>query len=55
MPKRHEQSRLLFINEARKLCQKEFIRWFKLTYEINPLLNYFEEKEIASANALSDG
>jgi pimeloyl-ACP methyl ester carboxylesterase len=48
MPKkRHEQSRLLFINEARKLCQKEFIRWFKLTYEINPLLNYFEEKEIA--------
>jgi len=48
MPKkRHEQSRILFINEARKLCQKEFIRWFKLTYEINPLLNYFEEKEIA--------
>jgi pimeloyl-ACP methyl ester carboxylesterase len=48
MPKkRHEKSRLLFINEARKLCQKEFIRWFKLTYEVNPLLNYFEEKEIA--------
>jgi pimeloyl-ACP methyl ester carboxylesterase len=47
MPKkRHEKSRLLFINEAKKLCQKEFIRWFKLTYEINPLLNYFEEKEI---------
>jgi len=47
MPKkRHEKSRLLFINEAKKLCQKEFIRWFKLTYEVNPLLNYFEEKEI---------
>lgn len=47
MPKkRHEQSRLLFINEAKKLCQKEFVRWFKLTYELNPLLNYFEEKEI---------
>jgi pimeloyl-ACP methyl ester carboxylesterase len=48
MPKkRHQKSRLLFINEAKKLCQKEFIRWFKLTYEVNPLLNYFEEKEIA--------
>lgn len=48
MPKkRHEKSRLLFINEAKKLCQKEFVRWFKLTYELNPLLNYFEEKEIA--------
>ena len=47
MPKkRHEKSRLLFINEAKKLCQKEFIRWFKLTYDVNPLLNYFEEKEI---------
>jgi len=47
MPKkRHERSRLLFINEARKLCQKEFIRWFKLTQEVVPLLNYFEEKEI---------
>ncbi len=47
MPKkRHEKSRLLFINEAKKLCQKEFVRWFRLTYEVNPLLNYFEEKEI---------
>ncbi|MEW5978072.1 MAG: alpha/beta hydrolase [Acidobacteriota bacterium] len=47
MPKkRHQRSRLLFVNEARKLCQKEFLRWFKLTHEVNPLLRYFEEKEI---------
>lgn len=47
MPKkRHRESRLLFVNEAKKLCQKEFIRWFKLTYEVNPLLRFFEEKEI---------
>ena len=47
MPRRrHRKSRLLFINEAKKLCQKEFIRWFKLTYEVNPLLRFFREKEL---------
>ena len=44
--KRHRESRLLFVNEAKKLCQKEFIRWFRLTYEVNPLLKFFEETEI---------
>lgn len=44
--KQHEESRNLFINEAKKLCQKEFIRWFKLTKDINPLLKYFKEKSI---------
>lgn len=44
--KRHAESRLLFVNEARKLCQKEFLRWYRLTYEINPLLRYFNEKEL---------
>lgn len=37
----HRESRLLFVREARKLCQKEFLRWFKLTAEINPLLRLF--------------
>ncbi|MEM8488147.1 MAG: alpha/beta hydrolase [Bacteroidota bacterium] len=47
MPRRrHRKSRLLFINEAKKLCQKEFIRWFKLTSEVNPLLRFFREKEM---------
>ncbi len=47
MPRRrHRKSRLLFINEAKKLCQKEFVRWFRLTYEVNPLLRFFREKEM---------
>jgi pimeloyl-ACP methyl ester carboxylesterase len=47
MPKkRHRQSRLLFVNEARKLCQKEFVYWYRLIYEVNPLLKYFTEKPI---------
>ncbi len=36
--KKHRESRLLFVREAKKLYQKEFIRWFKLAAEINPLL-----------------
>jgi pimeloyl-ACP methyl ester carboxylesterase len=47
MPKkRHEQSRLLFIEEARQLARKEFLRWTRLTAELNPLLKYFHEKEL---------
>lgn len=44
--KNHKQSRLLFINEAKKLYQKEFIRWFKLTAEINPVLKWFRQVEL---------
>ena len=44
--KNHKNSRLLFVNEAKKLYQKEFIRWFKLTSEINPLLRFFRTKDI---------
>ena len=44
--KNHKQSRLLFINEAKKLYQKEFIRWFKLTAEINPILRWFRQQEL---------
>ena len=47
MPKKnHKQSRLLFVNEAKKLYQKEFIKWFKLTAEINPILRWFRQIEI---------
>ncbi|WP_073021353.1 alpha/beta fold hydrolase [Flavobacterium micromati] len=47
MPKKnHKQSRLLFINEAKKLYQKEFIKWFKLTAEINPILKLFRQVEL---------
>ncbi len=44
--KNHKQSRMLFVREAKKLCQKEFIRWFKLTSEISPLLRVFRENDI---------
>jgi pimeloyl-ACP methyl ester carboxylesterase len=44
---RHKKSRLLFVNEAKKVAQKEFMRWFTITYEITPLLKYFEEKDTA--------
>ncbi len=47
LPRRHHsESRNLFIREAKRLCQKEFIRWFKLTKDINPLLRYFKEKNL---------
>ncbi|MEP3211314.1 MAG: alpha/beta hydrolase [Maribacter sp.] len=42
----HKESRLLFVREAKKLYQKEFIRWFKLTAEINPLLRFFRTADI---------
>lgn len=45
--KRHSESRLLFIREAKKLYQKEFLKWFNMTKDINPLLRYFREKELA--------
>lgn len=47
MPKtNHKHSRNLFINEAKKLYQKEFIKWFKLTAEINPILKWFRQVEL---------
>lgn len=47
MPKKnHKKSRLIFVNEAKKLYQKEFIKWFKLTAEINPILKWFRQKEL---------
>lgn len=46
MPKKkHGSSRNLFIQEAKKLYQKEFVRWYKLTTEVNPLLKIFREKD----------
>jgi pimeloyl-ACP methyl ester carboxylesterase len=36
--KQHEESRLAFVNEAKKMCQKEFIKWLSLTKLINPYL-----------------
>lgn len=47
MPKNaHKESRNMFINEAKKLYQKEFLKWFKLTSDVNPLLKWFRQVEI---------
>ena len=44
--KNHRESLSLFVREAKKLYQKEFIRWFKLTTEINPLLQFFRTVDV---------
>jgi pimeloyl-ACP methyl ester carboxylesterase len=43
--KKHKESRNLFIREAKKLYQKEFIKWFGLTTTINPILRLFRSKD----------
>ncbi len=46
MPRKtHKESRNLFINEAKKLYQKEFKRWFALVAQVNPLLSFFRIKD----------
>ncbi len=42
----HEQSRSLFVREARKMAQREFVRWFRLTTEVTPLLRLYREREL---------
>jgi pimeloyl-ACP methyl ester carboxylesterase len=40
---RQSESRLVFINEAKKLARREFLRWFRLTAELTGLLNKFKK------------
>lgn len=40
--KEHEESRLRFINEAKKVSQKQFIKWVKLTKLVNPYLAHLQ-------------
>jgi pimeloyl-ACP methyl ester carboxylesterase len=48
MPReRHRESRLLFIREAKKLARKEFLRWFRMTMELKPILRLFAERDTA--------
>lgn len=47
MPKKnHKESRILFVKEAKKLYQKEFLRWYKLTAQLKPVLSLFRMKDI---------
>jgi pimeloyl-ACP methyl ester carboxylesterase len=46
MPKKnHERSRKLFIQEAKKLMDKEFKRWFKLTARLTAYLSELEKNK----------
>lgn len=47
MPKaNHKLSRNLFIREAQKIYRTEFIRWYRMTTNINPLLKLMRDKEL---------
>jgi pimeloyl-ACP methyl ester carboxylesterase len=41
----HRESRMIFIREAQKVARKEFLRWFRLTMELSPILRLFEERD----------
>jgi pimeloyl-ACP methyl ester carboxylesterase len=40
--KNHSESRNVFVKEAQKLCQREFLRWYKLTGQLSGLFSKFE-------------
>lgn len=42
----HKESRLLFVREAKKLYQKEFLRWYKMGSQISTLLRMFRGADI---------
>ena len=44
--KGHAESRLIFVREARKIARSEFLRWFRLTMELRPILRLFEERDV---------
>jgi pimeloyl-ACP methyl ester carboxylesterase len=43
--KNHDQSRQMFIQEAKKLMNKEFNRWFKLTARLSAYLRILESNQ----------
>ena len=40
--KQHAESRNIFIREAQKLCQREFLRWYKLTSHMKGLFQKYD-------------
>jgi pimeloyl-ACP methyl ester carboxylesterase len=43
--KNHRESRITFINEAKKLCRREFVRWYSLTGQLRGLLRKLDAHE----------
>ena len=46
--RKHRKSRALFIREAKKISQKEFKRWYKLTNKIFPLLEKIRDYKVST-------
>lgn len=44
----YQRSKNFFIQEAKKVYQREFRKWFSLTTKLKPLLNLFREQEHSS-------
>lgn len=44
--KNHRESRILFVREAKKVQQKEFLRWYKLTANLTGVLKLFRSKDL---------
>ncbi len=42
----HKESRSLFVREAKRMYQKEFVRWYKMGSQISPLLRMFNAADI---------
>ncbi|WP_371188616.1 alpha/beta fold hydrolase [Thalassotalea maritima] len=46
MPQKGQrESRHMFIRDAKKLCQQEFKRWFKLASDVNPLMAFYKKHQ----------
>lgn len=41
----HKEARVTFVNQARKMCQKEFIRWFSLTRNVDSFLQELQKNK----------
>ncbi len=39
----HKEARVVFVEQAERMCQKEFIRWFSLTKKVNPYLEELQK------------
>lgn len=44
--KNHRESRIMFVREAKKVQQKEFLRWFKLTASLKGVLRLFRNNDL---------
>lgn len=41
--KNHKEARVTFVEQAKNMCQKQFIKWFSLTRNVNPFLRKLQQ------------